>query len=271
MPADYKPCGIFTLKGITGPAKRRRAPPQVGFAVDVSAWHPGEALHEHKPWVYICAMQSTPARHPDWDRLYETAAAQEGLVTAAQAAEAGYYPQLLMKHLQGHRLQRVRRSIYRLVHFPSGEHEDLVALWLWAERAGVFSQETALALHELSDALPALAHLTVPASWSKRRLRVPAGVALHFDDIPPGDRAWVGSLPVTTVARTLADCAAANVPPGLVRDAFEEAANRGLIGRNEVPGVIAYLKSFYLVSRSASGPRFGSASGGPPRHHVGAR
>ena len=32
---------------------------------------------------------------------------------------------------------------------------------------GVFSHDTALALHELSDALPARAHLTLPASWRR--------------------------------------------------------------------------------------------------------
>jgi len=48
----------------------------------------------------------------------------------------------------------VRRGVYRLEHFPAGEHEDLVALWLWTDRAGVFSHETALALHGLSDTLP---------------------------------------------------------------------------------------------------------------------
>ncbi len=87
---------------------------------------------------------------------------------------------------------RVRRGIYRLVHFPASEHEDLVVLWLWAEQAGVFSHETALALHDLSDALPGKVHLTVPASWRRRRLRVPAGLVLHFADVGDVDRASFG-------------------------------------------------------------------------------
>ncbi len=44
----------------------------------------------------------------------------------------------------------MRRGVYRLVHFPVGDHEDLTAVWLWSEREGVFSHETALALHDLS-------------------------------------------------------------------------------------------------------------------------
>jgi hypothetical protein len=44
----------------------------------------------------------------------------------------------------------VRRGIYRLVHFPAGQHEELVVAWLWSERVGIVSHQTALALHELS-------------------------------------------------------------------------------------------------------------------------
>jgi predicted transcriptional regulator of viral defense system len=193
---------------------------------------------------------------PDWGRLFEIAAAQEGHFTTAQAAEAGYYPQLIAKHLKGGRMARVRRGVYRLVHFPAGEREDLVAIWLWAERAGVFSHETALMLHGLSDVLPAVVHLTLPLSWERRRLRVPKGVILHFADFDTSERAWCGAVPVTSVARTLIDCAAARVAPEFVRDAFEQAASRGLIERDAVPSVVAYLKQFYSASRSRSGVRF---------------
>ena len=78
---------------------------------------------------------------------------------------------------------RVRRGVYRVVHFPASEHEDLIVLWLWAGQVGVFSHETALALHDLSDALPGKVHMTVPSSWRRRRLRIPAGLVLHFADV----------------------------------------------------------------------------------------
>lgn len=41
---------------------------------------------------------------------------------------------------------RVRRGVYRLVHFPAGEHEEMTALRLWSDQHGVFSHQTALAL-----------------------------------------------------------------------------------------------------------------------------
>lgn len=108
------------------------------------------------------------------------------------------------------RVLRVRRSIYRLVHFPAGEHEDLVSAWLWSERVGIFSHQTALVLLELSDNLPVNLHLTLPASWRERRLRIPAGLVLHFADVAEADRSWVGPVPVTSAPRAQADCAAAH-------------------------------------------------------------
>ncbi|MCP4602752.1 MAG: hypothetical protein GY847_19925 [Proteobacteria bacterium] len=197
---------------------------------------------------------------PDWDRLYEIAAAQEGHFTTAQAAEAGYSPQLLAKYLKSDRITRVRRGVYRLIHFPAGEHEEFVVIWLWAERVGVFSHETALALHGLSDVMPAKVYLTLPSFWKRRRLRVPEGVVLHFTDIEDADRTWFGAVPVTTVTRTLGDCADARVAPDFVRDAFEEAADRGLVDRNSLPNVASYLKQFFSSSRSRTGPRFRSTA-----------
>src|SRR5438309_1871106 len=109
---------------------------------------------------------------PAWQALYDIAASQEGLFTTRQAAAAGYSDPLLAHHQKVGRITRIRRGIYRLVHFPAGEHEDLVAAWLWAESAAVFSHQTALSLHGLSDSLPAHIHLTLPQDWQQRRLRV---------------------------------------------------------------------------------------------------
>lgn len=110
------------------------------------------------------------------------------------------------------RLRCVRRGVYRLVHFPLTEHEDLAALW--SGPAGIFSHETALALYRLTGAQPAQHHLTLPASWAKRRLVVPEGVVLHFGDVAAHERCWVGPVPVTTPSRTRADCAGLRLSPG---------------------------------------------------------
>src|SRR5688500_12729535 len=187
---------------------------------------------------------SQPPRRPDWDQLFETAAAQEGYFATRQAAEAGYSTQLLLKHIRAGRVARTRRGIYRLVHFPAGEHEELVTAWLWSERVGVISHQTALALHGLSDALPAHVHLTLPSAWRRRRFRVPADVVLHHGDVPPEDRTWFGAVPTTNPRRALNDCAREGLSPELLRQAAQQALRRGLVVKAELGDVEEALQPF---------------------------
>jgi len=189
-------------------------------------------------------MNEAPPGRPDWNRLFETAAGQEGLFTTKQAAEAGYSPQLLVHYVHTGKAVRVRRGIYRLVHFPAGEHEELVVAWLWSELAGVVSHQTALALHGLSDALPAHVHLTLPTAWRRRRFRVPADVVLHHADVPPEDRAWFGAVPTTHPRRSLNDCARAGLSPELLRQAAQQALRRGLVTKPELGDVETALEPF---------------------------
>ena len=189
-------------------------------------------------------MAEAPPSRPDWDRLFETAAGQEGLFTTPQAAEAGYSPQLLVHHVRSGRAVRVRRGIYRLVHYPAGEHEDLVAAWLWSERAGIVSHQTALALHGLSDALPEHVHLTLPSSWRRRRFRIPAGIVLHYADVPPADRSWFSAVPTTSPHRSLNDCALEGLSPDLLRQAARQALRRGLVTTADLAAVKVALKPY---------------------------
>ncbi len=180
---------------------------------------------------------------PNWDALFEVASAQEGYFTTRQAANAGYSTHLLFKHIRAGRVARTRRGIYRLVHFPAGEHEELVTAWLWSDQAGVVSHQTALALHGLSDALPNKIHLTLPNAWQERRLRVPQDLVLHHSDVTEDERAWFGPVPITNPRRSLEDCARANLSPDLLRQAAKQALHRGLVNQGELGVVSATLRA----------------------------
>jgi len=182
--------------------------------------------------------------HPNWDHLYEIASAQQGLFTTQQAATAGYSPQLLVHHTGAGKFARVRRGIYRLVYFPTGDHDELVVAWLWSERAGVISHQTALAIHELSDVLPTRVHLTLPGAWRHRRFRVPTDLVLHHADLTTEDRTWFGAVPLTTPRRTLSDCAKAALSPELLGQAARQALRRGLVARTELDDVDRALAPF---------------------------
>lgn len=180
---------------------------------------------------------------PDFDQLFECASAQHGLFTLRQAAEAGYSKALVQHHLHAGRFVRVQRGIYRLRHFPPGEHEDVTAIWLWSDQSGVFSLRTALSFHNLSDALPAKTYLTVPAAWRKRRIEIPQGLVLRYADVPEQDRSWYDTVPVTSPQRTLEDCAIEGVALETLGQAVEQALSRGLVTRDEIPGALRALSA----------------------------
>lgn len=168
-------------------------------------------------------------RHPDWEKLQESALAQDGHFSLRQALDAGFSAQLITYHVQAGNFERVLRGVFRLHPYPHGEHDELVAIGLWAGDDARFSHETVLALHQLSDALPARVHVTVPASWRRRRIKAPKLVVLHYRDASPKEIDWYGALRITTVHVTIQDCIDGHVDPILVRQAIAQARQRGLI------------------------------------------
>jgi predicted transcriptional regulator of viral defense system len=215
--------------------------------VNKSCHHPNQEfayIAQNVSLSYVLCMSEASTSRPDWNRLFEIAAGQAGLFTTQQAAEAGYSTHLLGVHINAGRVSRVRRRIYRLIHFPVGEHEELATTWLWSEQAGVISHQTALSLHGLSDVLPTQLHLTLPVLWRGRRLRVPAGISLHYADILLDERTWFGPVPTTNACRTLRDCAKSGLSPDLLRQAGAQAIRRGLVTRIELGDVDAALKPF---------------------------
>ncbi len=160
-----------------------------------------------------------------YNRLYQIAEAQAGYFSTAQAVEAGVDRQRLARYVDAGHLERTRRGIYRLVPFPRSSHEDLFIAWLEMGPNSVISHDSALALYELSDALPAAIHVTVPSTASRRH----PGLHLHTNRISAQEITHYDALPVTTVARTIADVALAGLALELVEQAVQEAVRNGLV------------------------------------------
>ncbi len=203
-------------------------------------------------------MGSVPEEPSRADRLYAVASGQEGLFTSQQAVDSGHSPQLLSHHQRSGRVLRVRRGIYRLAHFPAGEHEELVAAWLWSNQEGIFSHATALLLHGLSDALPARADLTLPPLWKNRRVRPPEGLVIHHGVVLEQERRWYGAVPITSVLRTLEDCARAHLDPHLLQQATRQALQRGLVAEQDLLEVHTALRPY---GGTANGADNGAGTG----------
>jgi predicted transcriptional regulator of viral defense system len=158
------------------------------------------------------------------DKLYELAARQAGYFTTAQARQAGVSRRQLAYYAQTRLFERVRRGMYRLTWFPASPHEDLFVAWLEAGPQAVVSHESALALYDLSDILPAEIHLIIPRTASRRH----DGIRLHTHQLAPEDVVWYSGLPVTSVPRTIADVASSGLAEELVIQAVGQAIQKGL-------------------------------------------
>ena len=173
------------------------------------------------------------------DTLFKMAEGQQGYFTAKQAAEAGYQLGSQAHHVKSGNWVRVERGIYRLARFPQSPEEQLVIYTLWSrnragEPEGVYSHQTALSIHELSDVNPARLHMTVPATF-RRRAKAPKILVLHRAILDEKDVELRQGFAVTRPLRAIADVTAAeSVSREIVEQALAEGRQRGLITAREM-------------------------------------
>ena len=160
------------------------------------------------------------------DVLYPLAERRAGYVTTAQAAEVGVSRQQLSYLARTGSLQRVAQGIYRLHRFPAQRFEDVIVACLWAGEDAVASHDTALAVYELTDAMPSVIHVSIPRRFRGQR----PGVVVHTAPLGDGERTERGGVPVTTVERTITDVLARSGEE-LARSAAEQALERGSVTR----------------------------------------
>jgi hypothetical protein len=193
------------------------------------------------------AREDEVARFEELNRQYH--ASQEGYFSRKQAEVVGLGP-LLGELMEAGKIERIYTDVYR-IKGVSGENlrgdarvGELLAVWLWAERAGVFCGETALDLHDLCDISPSKVFLLLPKIWEGRRLQVPEHVELVFGEVPPSEQqVWIdGRLPITGVARTLNDCAEQGLEdPRQLTQAIRKARRKGMIRDAEIGPALSYL------------------------------
>ena len=173
------------------------------------------------------------------DVLFAIAEGQQGYFTSKQAAEAGYQLGSQAHHVKSGNWTRVERGIYRLTRFPQSSEEQLVIYALWSrnragEPEGVYSHETALSIHELSDLNPTKLHMTFPAAF-RRTAKTPNVLVLHRSDLSKKDVELQQGFAVTRPLRSIADLAAAeSTSRDIVEQALIEGRRRGVITAREL-------------------------------------
>ncbi len=172
-------------------------------------------------------------------QLFDIAEQQQGFFTTKQAKAAGFAENTHPYHVQAGNWIRDHRGIYRLALFPSPDRPDLVLWSLWSrnrkeEIEGVYSHQTALSLHELSDLNPAKLHMTVPTNF-RRNSEIPGIVVLHYADLLTTDAQAGPGYKYTKPLRTILDLIeAGTVERTFIRQALRQAVHRGLITRQQL-------------------------------------
>lgn len=169
----------------------------------------------------------------DLQGLQGEAYQQAGYFTAEQARARGVSRQLLDHHVRRGRFERIRRGLYRIKGFPSGEHDDIREAWLavGSDKA-VVSHQSALVLHDLSDNIPNAVHVLVRRR--DRGFRPHAGVVVHTtNDDDPIPTVWREGMAVTPPARSIVD-AADQIQPEQLEMAVRQALGRGLVTRRQL-------------------------------------
>jgi predicted transcriptional regulator of viral defense system len=165
------------------------------------------------------------SRKPDYDQLYDIAENQGGFFKASQAKKLGFAWDRLSKNVKSGRFTRVAHGVYRLTQFPYTPYEDLFVAWLRTGPDSVISHDSALSVYDITDVLPHEIHVIIPRTASRRR----KGIRLHTNQLEEGDVTNREGLPITTVARTLADVSTAGLASEQVKLGIRQAVQRGMV------------------------------------------
>jgi len=171
------------------------------------------------------------------DALFEIVEGRQGYFTAKQAAEVGFLLGSQAHHVKAGNWVRVERGIYRLARFPRSMEEQYVIYSLWSrnragEPVGVYSHETALSIHDLSDANPPKLHMTVPPNF-RRTASTPEVLVLHRARLAEGDIEGRQGFAVTRPIRTVTDIAALGHQE-FAEQALRDGARRGVITHRQI-------------------------------------
>ena len=143
------------------------------------------------------------------DTITEILKTNNGMLTAADARNAGIANKDLQRLTEAGLFERISRGLYIVV--PDIADEYLVAQYKCGK--GVFSHETALYFHGLSDRTPFVLMMTIPSGYNTRLLADKdtyrffyCKPELHSIGITTAQSPHGNSLHVYDKERTLCDC-----------------------------------------------------------------
>ncbi len=187
-------------------------------------------------------------------KLFEIADRQQGFFTTRQAQECGISRSHFHRKLLSGEWIKELRGIYRLAHYPATDRPELVLWTLWSRDKkdhpqGVWSHDTALDIHDLSDNMPSKMHMTVPLRFRKQ-IAIPKAIKLYFASLSKSDIEICQGYRVTTPLRTLLDVIAeGKISPDLIAQAIREGLRKGILllrDVNQTPQLLKYKHEYKI-------------------------
>jgi very-short-patch-repair endonuclease len=158
-------------------------------------------------------------------RIAATADAQFGVFSRRQALDAGFSARQIQLRVTGKRWESRHRGVYRIVGAPETRQQSAMAASLYAGEGALVSHGAAGLLWEIEGVRARGVELWVPSSKKSDA----KGLTIHRGTrLDRADRAMLGPIPITTVARTLIDLSP-RMEDARLLSAMEQAFRRGLV------------------------------------------
>lgn len=180
-----------------------------------------------------------------FDCIYEIAADNYGLVTAAAAKDAGIVSAELKRWVDDGRLERKGQGVYKLVRYiPTPYDRYAEACALVGDDAFLYG-EAVLAMHDLALVNPATLTVATP---TRRRKKLPPWIKVI--QVTEGDATNSEGIPCQTVADAIRTCRG-SVMDERLSQAVEDARSKGLLSTVEYE----ILKGEFAAKAKAEGLR----------------
>ena len=163
-------------------------------------------------------------------QLYQIAEDQAGYFSLSQAKAIGLQRNQIYRALKRGKFLKANSGVYRFRQFPASRLEEIHSAVLNAGQDAIVGFETALYVYDLSDNIPDEIHLILPSTSSRRR----PGIRVHTTKLAPTDITHFEGLPITTVARTIIDCAFAHLDDEQIRLAVSQSLRHGMTTKQKL-------------------------------------
>ena len=171
-----------------------------------------------------------------YDKIYEYASENYGLITSSQARELGIPNIELVKLAKRGRLERVWQGVYRVEYYTPTTLDKYAEAVAVVGKNSVIYGESVLAMHNLALVNPSTLYV---ATYDRIRKKLPQYIKIIKPDIPYTEIAYEG-IPSQSVFEAILVCTKTIMSKRLI-DAVNDSERQGLISQLEATKLVSIV------------------------------